>query len=870
MIDLRSDVVNSPGKFRRSLLVPIALRGQTTGQSAFALFLVAVFTVILFAARVYNTPVLATGVAMPGIIVIVGFLFAARYAIIEQVGSTHVLLTAIEIPLLLGLFSSSPARVVGACIIGTSLSWLLQHRVAMFRFLTNFTLTVFEAVIIVTAFHAIATDSNVRRTATWFVAFTVVLTSRIIRTLLELLIVRLGGATFTRRNAVGTVLVTIASSVCMTSLGLVAVIVATQSRLAELLVLAVVALPVLVYRGFVLLREQFSRLYLLQEFTAPAREPLDQQQMIQLAINRARAILRAEGAELTITSGQLAVRESCGTADSGATLPAPGDLLWERLFARGSVISIGPQEKDPELVSYLRPFGVMQLLAVPLVQNGERIGVLCVRDRAQGTPPFSTQDAALFATMADHLSAVLHGFRLAEHLHAASDEYARLATIDALTGLPNRGALAQQIGGFCDSLEPSATTSAALITLDLNRFKEVNSALGHETGDALIVGIADKVRMAVPRNALVARLGGDELAVLVDHIADEHEALAMAIRVQTAVRTEQVVADLLLQVDCAIGVVLIPDHGRDHGTLMRRADVAMYVAKQSPEGAIELFDLSKEEKSSRQAALVRDLRTAIETNALTVHYQPKADLSTGVVVGVEALVRWDHVDHGFIPPDEFVGLAEHAGLIGKLTDLVLRQALRQCRVWQDAGLGVQLAVNLSARSLREPNLAGSIEAFLVAAGVSARQLTLEITEGEYVHDGPLARQALRDLHALGVKVSIDDFGTGYSSLSYLSRLTADEVKIDKSFITNVSTDESSAAIVRAVVELARELKLKVVAEGVEDQVTWDCLSRMGVDTVQGYFLSRPLSGEKLGMWMWERRRSEFSPLGTAPISAVGG
>jgi diguanylate cyclase (GGDEF)-like protein len=622
---------------------------------------------------------------------------------------------------------------------------------------------------------------------------------------------------------------------------------------------------VIVYRGFVVLREQFARLGMLQEFTAPAREPLDQQQMIRLSIERACAIMRAEGAELTLVRGQLAVRESCGTADEGTTIPAPGDFLWERLFEQNRVSRIGVSRKDKEALAYLRRLNVSQVLAAPLLQNGERIGVLSVRDRAPGAPAFSPQDAALFATMADHLATVLHGYRLSEHLHAASNEKARLATVDALTGLPNRGGLVQSIGALCDALEPNASTSAALITLDLNRFKEVNSALGHQTGDALIVGVADRVRMAVPRSAVVARLGGDEIAVLIDRVTSPEDALVLARRIHDAVRTEHAVADLSLQVDCSIGVVLIPDHGRDHGTLMRRAEVAMYVAKQSPEGAIEVFELAEEEKSSRQAALVRDLRAAIEGNSLTVYYQPKADLVSGKVIGVEALVRWEHALHGFVPPDEFVGLAEHAGLIGGLTKLVLRHALRQCRQWQDDGLAIHVAVNLSARSLRDPDLAESIQMFLDEASLDAKHLTLEITEGEYVQDGPIARKALRDLHDLGVKVSIDDFGTGYSSLSYLSRLTADEVKIDKSFITNVTTDDASAAIVRAVVELARELHLKVVAEGVEDIQTWQCLHAMGVDTVQGYFLSRPMSGDNISTWMWDRRRSENLRL----VSAAG-
>jgi EAL domain-containing protein (putative c-di-GMP-specific phosphodiesterase class I) len=248
------------------------------------------------------------------------------------------------------------------------------------------------------------------------------------------------------------------------------------------------------------------------------------------------------------------------------------------------------------------------------------------------------------------------------------------------------------------------------------------------------------------------------------------------------------------------------------------------------------------------------LRIAIENDHLTVHYQPKALFSDGSVIGVEALVRWQHSELGFIPPDEFIGVAEHAGLIEPLTAIVVAKSLEQCMAWRNMGLAVGVAVNLSARSLRDPKLSARIDAALELAGMPASALTLEITEGEYVHEGPTARRTLAELHALGVSLSIDDFGTGYSSLSYLARLTADEVKIDKSFITNVATDEVSAAIVRAVVELAHQLGLKTVAEGVEDQRTWDRLAELGVDIAQGYFLSRPLPGDKCGMWLWERRR----------------
>ena len=316
--------------------------------------------------------------------------------------------------------------------------------------------------------------------------------------------------------------------------------------------------------------------------------------------------------------------------------------------------------------------------------------------------------------------------------------------MDALTGLPNRGALGQRVDELCASLTANGPTSAALLTLDLNRFKEINTVLGHHAADALIKGVAERIREIVPRSATVARLGGDEISVLLPDVPSRDTAMAASLAVQEAVRTEVIVGDLTIVTDCAIGIALIPDHGIEQATLMRRADVAMYAAKQHPEGTIVIFDPTQEEASSRQAGLVHDLRLALEQNALAVHFQPKAELRDGTIVGVEALVRWQHPELGFIPPDEFIRLAEHAGLIFTLTDFVLREALAQCQTWQVQGLNIGVAVNLSARSLRIPNLADTIAKALDVAGLAPEALTLEITEGEIVNDGPIARRTINE------------------------------------------------------------------------------------------------------------------------------
>lgn len=280
----------------------------------------------------------------------------------------------------------------------------------------------------------------------------------------------------------------------------------------------------------------------------------------------------------------------------------------------------------------------------------------------------------------------------------------------------------------------------------------------------------------------------------------------------------------------------------------------MYQAKLHRDSAIEVFDPDLEEVSTRKLELLNDLRDALDRDALAVHFQPKSDIVTETIVGAEALVRWIHPVHGFVSPEEFVGLAEHAGLVGRLTKFVLDEALRQCRLWHEQGLPIRVSVNLSARSLRDFDLVAQVADALDRAGVEPRMLTLEVTETEIVSDSVAAMAILEGLRTLGVSISIDDFGTGYSSLAYLARLPADEVKIDKSFVIGLPNDEVSQAIVRAVVELSARVGMRTVAEGVEDAQTLQLLEELGVETAQGYYISRPIPAESFAMWLWERRR----------------
>ena len=421
------------------------------------------------------------------------------------------------------------------------------------------------------------------------------------------------------------------------------------------------------------------------------------------------------------------------------------------------------------------------------------------------------------------------------------------ATHDELTGLPNRSFLQRRLEQEAHIARES-NIPAALLLLDLDRFKEVNDTLGHTVGDLLLQKIGQRLQNQLRPTDLIARLGGDEFAIVLP-ATDAAGAIYAARTLLGALDAPTLVDDHAFSIGGSIGIALTPEHGDDVTTLLRCADVAMYVAKRSQSGLAE-YTPEVDKHSPRKLALMSELRQAIADDGLLIHYQPKVSFSLGRMVGVEALVRWPHPVLGLIPPDDFIPLAERTGLIGPLTRWVLERAVHQCRDWEQAGLHMNVAVNLSTHTLYDPQLLSTVTDLLQKYEVAPSQLTLEITESMLMEEPERAHVVLADLRALGLSISIDDFGTGYSSLVYLKRLTIDEVKIDKAFVfgLGVDADPADAAIVRAVVAMARPLQCEVVAEGVETVETWTFLQELGCDLAQGYYFSRPLPATALEQW----------------------
>src|SRR5450631_1954438 len=405
------------------------------------------------------------------------------------------------------------------------------------------------------------------------------------------------------------------------------------------------------------------------------------------------------------------------------------------------------------------------------------------------------------------------------------------STHDALTGLPNRALLYDR---FVQALTAAsrAGTTAGLLLIDLDRFKEINDTFGHRYGDALLTQIGPRLRLALPKADTVARLGGDEFAILLPDIGDLHDAMAVAVQLREALEKPFLVEGVVLDVEASVGVVLSGEHGTDPETLLQRADIAMYVAKGQNLGVFA-YDPSVDGHSPARLALLGELRRALNLGQLVLHYQPKVSIRTSEVVGAEALVRWQHDDRGMILPDTFIPLAEHSGLIGPLTSYVLGAALSQARVWMDGGRPLMVSVNLSASNLLDERLPQQVADLLATHGVPAKLLLLEVTESALMTEPDRARRLLEALSALGVRLSIDDFGAGYTSLGQLKNLPVAELKIDKSFIINMRNDPSDALIVHSIVELGHNLGLTIVAEGVETAAVLADLTTLGCDIAQG-------------------------------------
>jgi diguanylate cyclase (GGDEF)-like protein len=426
-----------------------------------------------------------------------------------------------------------------------------------------------------------------------------------------------------------------------------------------------------------------------------------------------------------------------------------------------------------------------------------------------------------------------------------------------LTGLPNRSVLNRHLA---EALKNAPAGTLALLLIDLDRFKDVNDVLGHQTGDALLCEAAERLREGFGDAGFVARLGGDEFAIVLsgERAAD---ATAVAQRIVETLGRPFVLPAQRISIGGTVGVAFATSDATA-AALLRQADVAMYTAKRRRSG-VAVYAADDDGRAISRLTMANALPSAIIGDQLVLYYQPQLEIATGAVKGAEALVRWQHPERGLLLPDLFLPIAEEIGMIERLTDWVLRTAVEQMQHWNAAGMPIRVSVNLSAQDLHDARLARTIPRLLGLHGVPPSQLCLELTETTVVAETELAAECLHLLAAGGVRVAIDDFGTGYSSLSHLKQFPVDEVKIDRQFVIGMERDPHDAAIVRSTIELAHRLNVDVVVEGVEDDATFGTLARLGADFAQGYAISRPLTAAAFATWLQAHRRSGS----TASISA---
>jgi diguanylate cyclase (GGDEF)-like protein len=431
-------------------------------------------------------------------------------------------------------------------------------------------------------------------------------------------------------------------------------------------------------------------------------------------------------------------------------------------------------------------------------------------------------------------------------LEAVNRELEHMALHDSLSGLPNRAL-------FTDRLEQAIIAAGrsggrfACMILDLDRFKEINDTLGHNIGDEVLREIASRLARGLRESDTVARLGGDEFAILLPS-ANVREATRIASKLLHLLEEPVVIGQHSFAVGASIGVALFPDHGERAAQLMQRADVAMYVAKRNGNG-YALYDVEEDHHNASRLAFLSELRGALDRGELALHFQPKVHLASAAVQAVEALVRWQHPQRGLILPEEYIPLSEQTGLIRPITTWVLGEAMRQCREWHAAGRDLAVSVNLSMRNLHDPQFPGTVDALLMNWQVDPQAIVLEITESAVMADSERVLAVLQRLRGMGVRLSIDDFGTGHSSLSHLKRLPVSEIKIDKSFVTDMHVNDDDAIIVRSTIDLAHNLGLTVTAEGVEREDAFTVLNVLGCDLAQGHYISPALPVRELEEWL---------------------
>jgi diguanylate cyclase (GGDEF)-like protein len=747
-----------------------------------------------------------------------------------------------EVPMLLGLVFLAPSLLILCVVCAETFVRVGPHRQPFVKSFFNVASGAISVALAIIVYRELLGSSSPVSVRGWVAAAVALITSTVATTSSVRIVIALAGQTTERRTAVQstTTVMLAAANIC---LSFVVLDLAWFSLWATIPLAIVAVLIVGAYSGYTRLTLRFSSLQRLYDFSrAIGTASLEPPSMSEDVLRQVCTVMRARRAELVLA-------EPSGTArrisiDEGEPSGFELITLDERSIV-GNAISTGTaslhnDEQSGKPVDDSVSGTYRHAIVAPIMNGHSAIGAIAAFDRDEELDSFDEDDLRLFETLVAHASASLERARLVEELRFEVDSKSHQATHDALTGLPNRVLFQTRA-----TQALKATKGVAVVLLDIDRFKDVNDTLGHGIGDRLLCEVSERLVHAVSGRATVARLGGDEFALVIPDVTEPELAVAVVSDLHNELSRPIRIDGLALAVTASAGIAISPAHGDDVALLLQRADIAMYHAKEH-RSRVELYSVEQDQSMRRWLMIGGLLTHALETHSeLSVVYQPIADVKSGSFVRVEALARWNHPVHGFIPPDEFIGMAEQMGVINQISDFVLSQACARAAEWRRNGLNLGLAVNLSGREFADPGLVERISGHLEENGLPPDALTLEVTETEVMADLTQVSVVLDELAALGISLAIDDYGTGYSSLAYIHRLPVQELKIDRSFVTSLTSESSNAIIVTSSIAMAHSLGLKVVAEGAEDAATCSMLAEANCDFIQGYYLSKPITSEQL-------------------------
>jgi diguanylate cyclase (GGDEF)-like protein len=773
----------------------------------------------------------------------------------EWAGQTYSLSLS-EVPLVVGLLCFWSPLLILARVLGSGLALALHRKQSPVKLGFNLAVQFLEASVAMAVFGALPQHASKQTLSAAPAVVLAVLIASGLSMSAVCAAIRWTVGQYDRAVVWSFASTGLAAIVVNSSIALVGVAAVRDDYLLTIPLVVVAVAVGATYRAYATLRHRHSNLGLLYDFTRGLGDAGSDDTRIGQLLERTAQMMHADEAGLLLfasAEGESPLLRRARVGRKPTTevyLPQCADWPFSRLLEHGTGLVIPRTTRDLGLISFLQGRGFRDAVLAPLQLDGVVRGVLFVADHVGDVTTFTREDGALLETMAAQVSNVLDNSRLLDQLTYESMH-------DALTGLVNRQCYQTRLRAAL----VTAPTPCAVLLADLDRFKEVNDTLGHHHGDLLIREIARRVEAAAPAHATVARLGGDEFALVVAG-ADTAEAIELGHRILATVGRPCLVDGIRVDVDASIGIAVSPEHGSDDSVLLKRADMAMYAAKAAGTG-VEVYDALRDEYSPRRLALASQLRQAIERDELTLHYQPQVRSCGGRAASVEALVRWSHPDYGYVPPAEFIPLAEQSGVIADLTGWVLSTALRQAAAWRADGIEVGVSVNISMRNLLDASVPETIDRLLRKHDLPHGVLTLEITESHLMSDPTRTLPVLHRLSSLGARISVDDFGTGYSSLAYLQQIPVDEIKIDKTFVQGVANGPNDASIVRAIVGLGESLGLETVAEGVEDEETAVAMLAMGCTRLQGFHIGRPVPAAEV-------RLTPSDPSRFGPSSQNGG